>query len=79
MRRNAYTNCQKIEYTQKSTMRKDLKRQDDYALLNDVVSFALNHALRDQDPHVLYYIINNNYYFIRERKNTVKSMVPRNN
>ena len=60
-------------------MRKDLKRQDDYALLNDVVSFALNHALRDQDPHVLYYIINNNYYFIRERKNTVKSMVPRNN
>ncbi len=49
MRKDAYANGQKIGYTQTSAMLTDLKRQEDYAFLNDVDSIALQQALRDLD------------------------------
>ena len=49
MRNDAYSNGQKIGYTQTSAMLTELKRQDDFVFLKDADSIALQQSLRDLD------------------------------
>ncbi len=49
MRNDAYSNGEKINYSQTSAMLTDLKKQADFAFLKDVDSIALQQSLRDLD------------------------------
>ena len=49
MRNEAYTNGNKIGYSQTSAMLTELKKSDDFAFLKDVDSIALQQSLRDLD------------------------------
>lgn len=49
MRDDAYSNGQKIGYSETSTMLTELKKQKDFAFLKDVDSIALQQTLRDLD------------------------------
>lgn len=49
MRKDAYSNDQKIGYKQTSAMLTDLKKQDAYAFLKETDSIALQQSLRDLD------------------------------
>ena len=47
MRNDAFTNGQKVGYTQTSAMLTDLKKYNEYSWLNEVDSTALQNSLRD--------------------------------
>lgn len=49
MRNDAFTNGQKVGYTQTSAMLTNLKKQNDFTFLKDVDSIALQQSLRDLD------------------------------
>lgn len=49
MRNDAYSNGEKIGYSQTSAMLTDLKKQDDFTFLKNVDSIALQQSLRDLD------------------------------
>lgn len=49
MRKTAYANGEKIEYSQTSSMLTSLKKETDFSFLKDVDSIALQQSLRDLD------------------------------